>query len=99
MRELAARGVNEIMVEAGRRLCGALLAADLVDEIIVYQAPLIFGADARDLFAVAPPPQVAAARRFALADARRVEGERRCEVVLLLRRVVRRFARANARLA
>ena len=74
MRELAARGVNEIVVEAGRRLCGALLAADLVDEIIVYQAPLIFGADARDLFAVAPPPQVAAARRFALADARRVEG-------------------------
>ena len=74
MRELATRGVNEIVVESGRRLCGALLAADLVDEIIVYQAPLIFGEDARDLFAVAPPPQVAAARRFALADARRVEG-------------------------
>lgn len=74
MRELAARGINEVAVEAGRRLCGALLESDLVDEIIVYQAPLIFGESARDLFAVAPPPSVAAARRFELAAARRVEG-------------------------
>ncbi len=41
---LGARGVNEVMVEAGGTLNGALLGAGLVDEIVWYQAPLIMGA-------------------------------------------------------
>lgn len=40
---LAAEGVNEIQVEAGATLCGALLKRDLVDEILLYQAPLLLG--------------------------------------------------------
>ena len=43
LRELAARGYNEIQVEAGARLCGALLQRDLVDELLIYQAPVILG--------------------------------------------------------
>ncbi|MFN0184960.1 MAG: bifunctional diaminohydroxyphosphoribosylaminopyrimidine deaminase/5-amino-6-(5-phosphoribosylamino)uracil reductase RibD [Aquabacterium sp.] len=41
--QLASRGVNELHVEAGAVLNGALLRADLVDEILLYQAPMLLG--------------------------------------------------------
>lgn len=47
---LAARGINEVQVEAGATLAGALLRADLVDEVLLYIAPVLLGADARPLF-------------------------------------------------
>jgi len=40
---LAARDINEVHVEAGPRLSGAFLAAGLVDELLVYQAPCLLG--------------------------------------------------------
>jgi diaminohydroxyphosphoribosylaminopyrimidine deaminase / 5-amino-6-(5-phosphoribosylamino)uracil reductase len=40
---LATRGVNELHVEAGPRLNASLLAAGLVDELLVYVAPCIVG--------------------------------------------------------
>jgi len=43
MRELARREYNEIHVEAGNRLNGALFAAGVVDEIVVYMAPSLLG--------------------------------------------------------
>lgn len=49
MRELAARGINHIWVEAGATLAGSLLREGLVDELIVYQAPKLMGADSRAL--------------------------------------------------
>lgn len=50
MRELASRECNEVHVEAGPTLAGALLQAGLVDEIVLYIAPLLLGDRARDLF-------------------------------------------------
>jgi diaminohydroxyphosphoribosylaminopyrimidine deaminase/5-amino-6-(5-phosphoribosylamino)uracil reductase len=50
MKELAAREVNLVHVEAGSVLCGALLKHKLVDEIIIYMAPHIMGDEARGLF-------------------------------------------------
>lgn len=47
---LAARGVNELHVEAGAKLNGALLAAGLVDEILMYVAPAVLGDPARGMF-------------------------------------------------
>ena len=40
---LARRQINEVQVEAGARLCGSLLSAGLVDEVLVYQAPVLLG--------------------------------------------------------
>ncbi|MEO8747136.1 MAG: bifunctional diaminohydroxyphosphoribosylaminopyrimidine deaminase/5-amino-6-(5-phosphoribosylamino)uracil reductase RibD [Rhodanobacter sp.] len=40
---LAARGCNEVQVEAGPRLSGALFAAGLVDELLLYVAPVLLG--------------------------------------------------------
>ena len=47
--ELAARGCNEVLVEAGPTLVGAFLAAGLWDELLLYVAPKLLGSDARPL--------------------------------------------------
>ena len=49
LQRLAARGINEIQVEAGPTLGGALFEAGLVDELLLYVAPLLLGSDARPL--------------------------------------------------
>ncbi|AKJ28133.1 bifunctional diaminohydroxyphosphoribosylaminopyrimidine deaminase/5-amino-6-(5-phosphoribosylamino)uracil reductase RibD [Caldimonas brevitalea] len=41
--DLAARGVNELHVEAGHRLNGSLVRENLVDEFLVYLAPKLIG--------------------------------------------------------
>jgi diaminohydroxyphosphoribosylaminopyrimidine deaminase / 5-amino-6-(5-phosphoribosylamino)uracil reductase len=51
LRLLGDRGINEVQVEAGPALCGALLRAGLVDELLLYQAPVLLGDSARPLFA------------------------------------------------
>lgn len=66
MCELSARGINEVLVEAGRRLSGALLAAGLVDEIVLYQAPRVFGDSAFSMFDAPAPSTPAEAPTFAL---------------------------------
>ncbi|WP_017922974.1 RibD family protein, partial [Burkholderia glumae] len=53
--ELGGRGDNELHVEAGRTLSGALLRAGLVDELLVYVAPSLLGADAAAMFELSAP--------------------------------------------
>ncbi|MFT3717936.1 bifunctional diaminohydroxyphosphoribosylaminopyrimidine deaminase/5-amino-6-(5-phosphoribosylamino)uracil reductase RibD [Pseudorhodoferax sp.] len=43
LRDLAAREVNEVHVEAGTQLNGSLLREGLVDELLVYLAPRLIG--------------------------------------------------------
>ena len=43
MRDLGARGTNELHVEAGHKLNGSLLRAGLVDEFLIYLAPKLVG--------------------------------------------------------
>jgi len=50
MIELGQREMNEVMVEAGSVLNGALLDAGLIDELIIYMAPKIMGDSARGIF-------------------------------------------------
>ncbi|NIM28393.1 MAG: bifunctional diaminohydroxyphosphoribosylaminopyrimidine deaminase/5-amino-6-(5-phosphoribosylamino)uracil reductase RibD [Gammaproteobacteria bacterium] len=50
MTSLAARECNEVLVEAGATLAGAVLEAGLADEIVVYTAPLLLGDSGRGLF-------------------------------------------------
>jgi diaminohydroxyphosphoribosylaminopyrimidine deaminase/5-amino-6-(5-phosphoribosylamino)uracil reductase len=52
MRDLAQRGINEVLVEAGSTLNGALLKAGLVDELLLYVAPQLLGDMARGIAAL-----------------------------------------------
>jgi diaminohydroxyphosphoribosylaminopyrimidine deaminase/5-amino-6-(5-phosphoribosylamino)uracil reductase len=47
---LAEDGINEVHVEAGAVLSGALVQAQLVDEFLLYIAPHLMGSEARPLF-------------------------------------------------
>ncbi|HEU0233696.1 MAG TPA: bifunctional diaminohydroxyphosphoribosylaminopyrimidine deaminase/5-amino-6-(5-phosphoribosylamino)uracil reductase RibD [Gallionella sp.] len=49
LRDLAQRGCNEVLVEAGSTLNGALLCAGLADELLLYVAPQLLGDAARGM--------------------------------------------------
>lgn len=63
--------INEILVEAGPTLAGAFVAADLVDELIVYQAPTLLGSTAMPLLEL-PLSRMAEQRRLQVLDRRAV---------------------------
>ena len=65
--ELARRGVNELHVEAGERLNGSFLREGLVDELLVYVAPVLLG-EGRALAALGPFAAVADGPRFDLLE-------------------------------
>jgi len=70
MEELALRGINELHVEAGFSLNGALLAAGLVDELLLYLAPCLIGDAARGLFDLPALESLEGKRRLAVRDMR-----------------------------
>ena len=70
--QLAQRAVNEVQVEAGARLCGALLRAGLVDEVLLYIAPVLLGDSGKPLFAGLGVDSMAARHGFSVVDSRQV---------------------------
>jgi diaminohydroxyphosphoribosylaminopyrimidine deaminase/5-amino-6-(5-phosphoribosylamino)uracil reductase len=50
LQELAYREINEVHLESGATLAGAMLQAGLIDEFILYMAPWLLGDMARGLF-------------------------------------------------
>ena len=51
LQELGRREINEVQVEAGAVFCGALVQQGLVDEVLIYQAPVLLGGGAVSPFA------------------------------------------------
>jgi diaminohydroxyphosphoribosylaminopyrimidine deaminase/5-amino-6-(5-phosphoribosylamino)uracil reductase len=81
LRLLAERQVNELQVEAGPALCGALVERGLVDELLLYVAPTLLGDTARPLLALPPLAAMAERRDWRMTDRRMVGADQR----LLLR--------------
>jgi diaminohydroxyphosphoribosylaminopyrimidine deaminase/5-amino-6-(5-phosphoribosylamino)uracil reductase len=69
--DLAARGINELHVEAGHKLNASLLRAGLVDELLVYLAPKLLGLG-REMAAFGPLTELSQAMPFAFVDVTRV---------------------------
>ncbi len=67
MRWLGAHDINEVHVEAGSRLSGALLQAQCVDELLVYMAPLLLG-DALGMARLPALQSLDAVQRFEFFD-------------------------------
>jgi len=72
MSQLAQRDINEVQVEAGATLCGALLCAGLVDELLLYIAPVLLGDRGRPLFAGLGINVMADRHGLQLVDSRQV---------------------------
>ncbi|OOF09033.1 riboflavin biosynthesis protein RibD [Salinivibrio sp. PR5] len=64
LRALAEHDIDKVWVEAGARLAGQLLTESLVDELIVYQAPVLLGGDSRPLVALDGMQRMDDAPRF-----------------------------------
>jgi len=70
--ELGRRGINEVMVEAGAKLNASLLREGLVDELLIYQAPMILGDTARGMFALDELSHLGEARHLEIVERRPV---------------------------
>ena len=71
LESLAAREINEVQVEAGGRLCGALLEGGLVDEVLIYQAPVLLGDGGPGPFCLGPLESMAQRTHFNLLETAR----------------------------
>jgi len=73
--------INELLVECGPRLAGAFILSSLVDELVLYVAPSLLGADAAPLMHVSglgPPGSLPA---FEFQDVRRIGADLRLILV------------------
>jgi diaminohydroxyphosphoribosylaminopyrimidine deaminase/5-amino-6-(5-phosphoribosylamino)uracil reductase len=69
---LAQRGINEVLVEAGQGLNGALLHASLIDEFIFYYAPKLMGDAAKAMFALPELTEMQQVTELQIFDVRQV---------------------------
>jgi diaminohydroxyphosphoribosylaminopyrimidine deaminase/5-amino-6-(5-phosphoribosylamino)uracil reductase len=74
MRWLAQDAVNEVHVEAGAGLGGALLTADCIDELLVYFAPMLLG-DATEMVRLPMLEHLDRARRLQFTHFTRLGGD------------------------
>ncbi|NOZ53544.1 MAG: bifunctional diaminohydroxyphosphoribosylaminopyrimidine deaminase/5-amino-6-(5-phosphoribosylamino)uracil reductase RibD [Gammaproteobacteria bacterium] len=73
--DLAKREVNDVLLEAGACLNGAMLMADLVDELIFYIAPSIMGDQALGAFHLPEITQMVQKRVLSIVDTRQIGGD------------------------
>lgn len=66
---LAERGYNDVLIESGPSLTGAFIEKDLVNEMILFQAPKLMGADAKSLVSLSNIVQLSDAKQLKIIDA------------------------------
>jgi len=68
MRELATRGINELHVEGGSQLNGVLLELGLINELLLYMAPVLLGGETRGMFDAPVLSEMAQCRRLNIQE-------------------------------
>lgn len=69
---LAKQGLNDILIESGARLAGAFISENLVDELVLYQAPKLLGSEGKSLVNLPTILQLAEAKNLDISDMRMV---------------------------
>jgi len=69
---LAEQQVNDVLVEAGSTLNGALMEQGLIDECVVYMAPSLLGASGRGLFDMPQINKMSEKKQLEILDIRKV---------------------------
>ncbi len=77
LKKLAELGVNDVLAEAGHTLAGGLLAARLVDELVIYQSPHIMGSQTQGMFTTPAWRQMSQRMALDIIDVRRVGADTR----------------------
>jgi diaminohydroxyphosphoribosylaminopyrimidine deaminase/5-amino-6-(5-phosphoribosylamino)uracil reductase len=72
---LGERGFNEVTAETGGKLMGSLIAAGVVDELVIYYAGMVLGDKAQALFVMPEPARLAEAKRLRIVDVRTLGGD------------------------
>lgn len=70
LQALRERGVRHLLVEGGAVVASALMAASLVDRLIIIQAPVILGRDAINAFSGVAPQRALSAPRLRIISRR-----------------------------
>ena len=73
---------NELMVEAGSTFSGALIEQGLIDELIIYMAPVLLGNDANPLVKLKQLEKLSDAKRLNITDVRQVGEDLRLTLTL-----------------
>ncbi|OWQ45873.1 riboflavin biosynthesis protein RibD [Roseateles noduli] len=76
IRDLGRRQINELHIEAGYKLNGSLLRSGLIDELLIYMAPMLLG-EGRGMVDLGGLTALAGAPRFRMVDCRPVGGDLR----------------------
>lgn len=74
------RQINEVLVECGPTLAGSLLLAGLLDELVVYMAPVLLGDKARALFNLPGLDSIKDKIQFKFCDIRMIGQD--CRIIL-----------------
>ncbi|CAK0764329.1 fused diaminohydroxyphosphoribosylaminopyrimidine deaminase/5-amino-6-(5-phosphoribosylamino)uracil reductase [Gammaproteobacteria bacterium] len=82
---LGGREINEVLLETGAILSGAMLQEGLIDELIIYMAPLLLGDGARGLFHLPGLSLLADAYHIEIRDLRAVGRDWRIEATIQYR--------------
>lgn len=65
---LAQQGLNDILIESGAKLAGAFMSENLVDELILYQAPKLIGSEGKSLVDIPAILQLSEAKDLNITD-------------------------------
>ena len=72
LRYLSKQGLNDVLIESGSQLTGAFVSQNLVNELILYQAPKLIGHDGKGLVNMPTVLQLDEAKNLEIQDMRMI---------------------------
>jgi len=79
--KLGEMGINNLLLEAGSGLNGAMLEAGLIDEFIIYTAPVILGSETKPMIEI-PLTKISEKIQLNILDIRKIGEDIKIKAVL-----------------